>query len=53
MATKVSIVTGAGRGIGKSFAGVLLKEGYKVSIMFIFIEFDYHILIAIKRNLKQ
>ena len=31
MATKVSIVTGAGQGIGKALAGVLLEEGYKVN----------------------
>ena len=35
MATKVSIVTGAGRGIGKAFAGVLLRAGHKVN-MFIY-----------------
>ena len=32
MAKKVAIVTAAGRGIGKAFAGVLIKEGYKVNI---------------------
>ena len=31
MTTKVSIVTGAGQGIGKALAGVLLEEGYKVN----------------------
>ena len=35
MATKVAVVTGVAQGIGKAFAGVLLKEGYKVSIYFI------------------
>ena len=32
MAGKASIVTGGAQGIGKAFAGVLLEDGYKVSV---------------------
>ena len=32
MATKISIVTGGAQGVGKAFAGLLLEDGYKVSL---------------------